>query len=135
MNRSSAVLLVGLLGLTLAALPGGGRRSPSASSNRISANDNRRPAGSLRDGRLELRLSVVNAQWFPESDSGPSVTMQAFAEDGRAPEIPGPMIRVPEGTQIHLTIRNSLPDSGVVIHGLHSRPAGSDDVVAIPAGQ
>jgi len=100
---------------------------------RASANDNRRPAGTLRDGKLDLKLEIVNAEWFPEAEGGPSLTMQAFAETGRAPEIPGPMIRVPEGTEIHVTLHNSL-DSEVVVHGLHTRPATTDDVVRIPAG-
>src|ERR1700686_4197430 len=100
---------------------------------RIVANDNRHPAGTLRGGRLELKLDMVNAQWFPEGDSGVSVTMQAFAEDGRAPTVPGPMIRVPEGTEIQITLHNSL-DAEVIVHGLHNRPARTDDVVTIPAG-
>ncbi|HEY3114663.1 MAG TPA: multicopper oxidase domain-containing protein [Gemmatimonadaceae bacterium] len=100
---------------------------------RATTNDNHRPAGTLRDGRLELKLEIVNAMWFPEAESGPSVTMQAFAEAGRAPEIPGPMIRVPEGTEISVTLHNSL-DVEMVVHGLHTRPASTDDVVTIPAG-
>jgi FtsP/CotA-like multicopper oxidase with cupredoxin domain len=100
---------------------------------RIAANDNRHSAGTLRDGRLELKLEIVNAQWFPEAESGPSVTMQAFAEEGHAAEIPGPMIRVPEGTEISVTIHNSL-DVEMVLHGLHTRPVTTDDAVRIPAG-
>ena len=87
----------------------------------------------MRDGRLELRLDIVNAQWFPEAEDGPSVTMQAFAEEGHAPEIPGPMLRVPEGTEISVTLHNSL-DVEVVVHGLHIRPATTDDAVKILAG-
>ncbi len=109
-------------------------RSKSSAPPRVTTNDNRRPAGTLRDGKLELKLEVVNAEWFPEAESGPSVVMQAFAEVGRAPEIPGPMIRVREGTEIRVTIHNSLPDSEIVVHGLHTRPATIDDVVTIPAG-
>jgi len=105
----------------------------SRASLRIAANDNRHSAGTLREGRLELKLEIVNAQWFPEAESGPSVTMQAFAEEGRAPEIPGPMIRLAEGTEITVTLHNSL-DVEMVVHGLHTRPATTDDVVKIPAG-
>jgi FtsP/CotA-like multicopper oxidase with cupredoxin domain len=99
----------------------------------VATNDNRRPAGTLRDGKLELKLEIVNAQWFPEAETGPSITIQAFREQGRAPEIPGPMIRVAEGTEIHVTLHNSL-DAEAVIHGLHTRPATTDDVVRVPAG-
>ena len=136
MNSLSLILLSGL-----AASIGLGHHHPGSRNPRgdppparIAANDNRHSAGTLRDGRLELRLDIVKAQWYPESDSGPSVTIQAFAENGRAPEIPGPMIRVPEGTEIHITLHNTLPDSEVVVHGLHTRPTMTDDGVRIPAG-
>jgi FtsP/CotA-like multicopper oxidase with cupredoxin domain len=105
-----------------------------ATAPRIAANDNRRPAGTLRDGRLDLKLDIVNGQWFPEAEDGPNVAIAAFAEQGRAPEIPGPMIRVPEGTEIHVTLHNSLPAQEVSVHGLHSRPTKADDVVRIPPG-
>jgi FtsP/CotA-like multicopper oxidase with cupredoxin domain len=136
MNTPSAVLLTSLFVSVSGSFPHAAYHPPAdaLAGARIAANDNRRPAGALRDGKLELRLDIVNAQWFPEEDSGPSVMMQAFAEEGRAPSIPGPMIRVSEGTEIHITLRNSLPDSEVVVHGLHTRPAMTDDVVKIPAG-
>jgi FtsP/CotA-like multicopper oxidase with cupredoxin domain len=135
MNTSSAIVLFGVVASLGATLPHSRAEQPEPSAPlRVAANDNRRPAGTLREGKLELKLDVVNAQWFPEAESGPSVMMQAFAEEGRAPEIPGPMIRVPEGTEIHITIHNSLPDSEVVVHGLHTRPAMADDIVKIPAG-
>jgi FtsP/CotA-like multicopper oxidase with cupredoxin domain len=108
--------------------------TPHRAPPRIDANENQRPAGTLRDGRLELKLDVVNAQWFPEANDGPSTTMQAFAEEGHAPEVPGPLIRVREGTRIHVTIHNSLADSEVVVHGLQQRPATLDDPIRIPAG-
>jgi FtsP/CotA-like multicopper oxidase with cupredoxin domain len=135
MKAPSAVLLLSVVtSLGPAAANLEPHRPPLHPTTRAAANDNRRTAGTLRDGRLELKLDVVNAQWFPEAETGPSVTMQAFAEQGSAPEIPGPMIRVPEGTEIHITIHNSLPDSEVVVHGLHTRPAPTDNVVRIPAG-
>ena len=135
MNTPSAVLLLSIvISLGAAAPHPRTDRSKAPAPARVSANDNRRPAGTLHDGKLDLKLEIVNAQWFPEAESGPSLLMQAFAETGRAPEIPGPMIRVQEGTEIHITLRNSLPDSEVIVHGLHARPATTDDVVRIPVG-
>ena len=135
MNTPSTVLVLGIIAsLAPTAAHHDPHRAPLSPTMRVTANDNRQAAGTLRDGRLELKLDVVNAQWFPEAETGPSVTMQAFAEQGSAPEIPGPMIRVPEGTEIHITIHNSLPDSEVVVHGLHTRPATNDDVMKIPVG-
>lgn len=135
MHNPSSVLLAAML------LPIAGRvdhksdNSDRAAPPRVITNDNRRPAGILRDGRLELRLDIVDGQWFPESENGPSVTMQAFAEHGRAPEIPGPLVRVPEGTEIHVVVHNVLSGSDAVIHGLHARPTASDDVLRVPAGE
>jgi manganese oxidase len=135
MNTPSAILLFSAVASLGVSVPfHEGDPAKPAAPQRIAANDNRRPAGSLRDGKLELKLDVVEAEWFPEADSGPSVKMQSFAEVGRAPEIPGPMIRVPEGTEIHITIHNSLPDSEVVVHGLYTRPAMPAGAVKIPAG-
>jgi FtsP/CotA-like multicopper oxidase with cupredoxin domain len=128
--QSRLAVIVGSLVLGTAAAP---LRPHHHSPLRIGANDNPRPAGTLRDGRLELKLEVVDAQWFPEAEDGPSVVMQAFAEDGRAPEIPGPMIRVPEGTVIRVAVHNTL-DAELIVHGLHARPAANDDVLRIPAG-
>ena len=94
-------------------------------------NDNRRPAGSLHDGKLELKLEIVNARWYPEAEDGANAVVPALAEVGHTPEIPGPMIRVPEGTAVHVTVHNTLPRAQVFLHGFHTRPAASDDVVKI----
>jgi len=133
MNPPSAVLLSSLLLSLGTVFPHPANRRDPKPLARATTNDNRRPAGTLRDGKLELNLDIVNAQWFPEDESGPSIAMQAFVEEGRAPEIPGPMIRVPEGTEIHATIRNSLAMEAV-IHGLVPHPSGADNPLKIPAG-
>src|SRR5438270_7344669 len=101
MNASTIVLLA-----TISASLGVGAPPRNATPTRvplqkIAANDNRRAAGTVKDGKLELKLDIVNARWFPESDSGPSVVMQAFAEVGRQPEVPGPVIHVRQGIEIH----------------------------------
>jgi len=66
------------------------------------ANDNREAAGVLKDGVLTLRLVAEEVRWRPEGQSAadPTRTIQAFAEEGKAPQIPGPLVRVPEGTEI-----------------------------------
>ena len=133
MHIRSGLLLTGIVASFGAAIP---RTSNDTSANspdapRAIANDNRRPAGTFRDGKLELRLEIVNARWFPEAEDGANTVLPALAEVGRAPEIPGPMIRVPEGTTVHITIHNSLARAQIFLHGLHTRPAVSDDVVKI----
>ena len=118
--------------LALAAFLAGAHAVPTAPEG-ISANDNRTPAGSLRNGVLDLTLEIRNGTWFPEADSGASVPIQAFAEPGHAPTTPGPLIRVPEGTEIRVTLRNTLGDSAVRVYGLHTRPSSEDTGLLVPA--
>jgi FtsP/CotA-like multicopper oxidase with cupredoxin domain len=101
----------------------------------ITANDNRLPVGRLHNGVLTIGLEARTGIWYPEERDGPGLQVQAFAEPGRSLEIPGPLIRVPEGTEIHATIRNSIPGSTLVIHGLHTRPGNPDDTVQVAPGE
>ncbi|MGD8279395.1 MAG: multicopper oxidase domain-containing protein [Gemmatimonadota bacterium] len=101
---------------------------------RVEANDNRAPAGTMHDDTLTLRLVVEDARWYPEAEDGPSADVAAFAEEGRAPMIPGPLIRVPTGAVIDVTIRNALKDSTLSIQGLVTRPAEFGDSVLIEPG-
>jgi FtsP/CotA-like multicopper oxidase with cupredoxin domain len=94
---------------------------PLASPAKIQANDNRASAGVLEGGVLTVRLEVRRGMWHPDGDENPGVEMLALAEEGRAPQLPGPLIRVPEGTEIHATIRNPLPSATLTIHGLYTR--------------
>jgi FtsP/CotA-like multicopper oxidase with cupredoxin domain len=102
----------------------------------INANDNRLPHGQLKDGLLTIELEARPGLWHPEDRDGPSLQVQAFAEGGHSPEIPGPMIRVPEGTEISVDIRNAIEGTTLVVHGLHTRPGGSsDDTVQLAPGE
>ena len=48
-------------------------------------NDNRVPAGELREGVLRLSLVARLAVWSPEGEGGPGVVVEALAEEGAAP--------------------------------------------------
>jgi len=87
-------------------------------------NDNRVPAGSLASGVLNVHLEARPAIWYPNEIGKTSLVVSAFAEEGRAPQIPGPLLRVPAGVEISATIRNSL-DHTIYVHGLASRPEAS----------
>ena len=89
----------------------------------ITANDNRVPAGRLHGDTLTIRLEVRMGVWRPEADEGPAIEVAAFGEAGRAPSVPGPLIRVRTGTTIVATVRNALSDSTISIHGLLAHPA------------
>jgi FtsP/CotA-like multicopper oxidase with cupredoxin domain len=100
----------------------------------IRANDNRIPAGKLENGVLTLHLELTSGDWYPEADGGPSMKVDALAEEGKAPQIPGPLLRVPEGTEIHASFHNLLPATAV-IYGMHQRPGDAKDVIQVPPGE
>src|SRR3954471_14029352 len=91
----------------------------------IAANDNRRPAGRLEHGVLTLALEVRAGTLRPEEDDGPGVHALAFAETGAPLQVPGPLIRVPQGTEVRVSLRNPL-DSSLTIHSFGPPPRASD---------
>lgn len=92
---------------------------------RVTPNDNRRPAGTLRRDTLRLSLVARAGEWHPDGDRAPGVSIPAFAEEGRAPSVPGPLVRVPVGTTVQLTVRNALGGDTLRLQGLHRRPITS----------
>lgn len=99
----------------------------------ILVNDNRKTAGEMRNGELYIQLETREGNWYPETHDGNPLYVYAFAEKGKPLQLPGPMIRVPEGTIINAEIHNTIPGSPLVLHGFYSRP-GSDSVM-IPYGE
>lgn len=100
----------------------------------IVANDNRTPAGNLKDGILNLRLELRPARWYAEAPDGVYEDVYAFAEQGHSPQSPGPLLRVPQGTRVHASIHNVLPLAAKV-YGLHSHPADRDEFIQVNAGE
>ena len=100
----------------------------------VKPNDNRQPAGRLRGNTLTLKLVVQPARWYPQASNGPYVDVETFAEEGKEPMIPGPLIRVPTGTIIEAAIRNAL-DSAITLDGFYTRPAESSDSVRLGPGE
>ena len=126
MRRSIACVAL----LTL--LSGG---APNTDLPPVIPNDNRTPAGRLSHDTLQLHLVVAMAAWRPEADTGPSIEVAAFSEEGKSPQVPGPLIRVPAGTTVSATIRNALADSTLRVYGLTTRPAVAHDSLIIPPGE
>lgn len=99
----------------------------------IAANDNRSPAGELRNGVLTISLELGEGQWHPESEDGAALTVYAIGETGRSLQNPGPLIRVPQSTEIHAIVHNALPVAATV-HGLHERPGNEKDAFVLQPG-
>src|SRR5258705_7165133 len=87
---------------------------PTANAPVARVNDNRRPAGALSGGILSLSLDIVEAAYQPEGEHDPVVRILAFAESGKAPTVPGPLLRAPIGTTVRLTVRNRSDSAGMV---------------------
>ncbi len=100
----------------------------------VQPNDNRAPAGQLHGDTLSLRLVVTMARWYPERAGGSFVDVPVFAEEGRAPAVPAPLIRVPPGTVLQVSVRNTLPDSTLQVVGLAGHPLGSLTPALVPPG-
>ncbi|MEO7986894.1 MAG: multicopper oxidase domain-containing protein [Gemmatimonadales bacterium] len=105
-----------------------------ASAERIVANDNRIPAGRLHNGVFTLRLELRTGMFRPHGNDGPGVEVLAFGEEGRPLTIPGPLVRMAEGTIVAATIRNRLADSTLVLHGFTTRPGPADDTIQVRPG-
>src|SRR5215472_4102070 len=106
----------------------------------ISANDNRVPAGRLEAGVLTLHLELRKGLWRPETpdgrDQGASVEtprtidVYAFAEEGHQLQMPGPLIRVSQGTELHVSVHNLLPVA-VTVYGLELHPGNGKKVLEL----
>ncbi len=90
----------------------------------IRFNDNLEAAGRLESGVLTRLLG-------PEE---PGAEVLGFAEQGETPQIPGPMIRAPLGTEIRVIVRNPL-ETPLVLHGLSARRVAAMDSVVVPGGE
>ena len=105
---------------------------PAAGAVVASVNQNLVPAGTRAGKTLTVALDVVEAGYQPEGEHDPVVRAFAFAEPGKTPSIPGPYLRAPVGTTVHLTLHNRT-DSALVIGGFRkSLPAYHDTLNLAP---
>ncbi|MFQ5689897.1 MAG: multicopper oxidase domain-containing protein [Gemmatimonadota bacterium] len=100
----------------------------------VVANDNLTPAGELRDGILTVRLEARKGIWHPQGEDGPALEIEAFGEEGGALQSPGPLIRVPVGTEVRVSLHNLL-DRPLLTRGLSDRDSSSRGPVEIHAGE
>jgi FtsP/CotA-like multicopper oxidase with cupredoxin domain len=102
-------------------------------------NANTKPAGFLAHGVLTLSLEARRTVWYPNGDSLPGREVLALGEASGPAVVPGPLVRVPAGTTVELTIRNTLARDTIVFH-LPREASGkpsptADDSIAIAPGE
>ncbi len=101
----------------------------------IAVNNNRVAAGQLTGHVLHLSLEARWGRWYPEGPKNVAVPIQAFAEAGKSPQIPGPLIRIPVGTVAIVRVRNAIAGTRLTMHGLMNRPAQVDRPFDLAFGQ
>jgi FtsP/CotA-like multicopper oxidase with cupredoxin domain len=95
--------------------------TPSTTARPIRINDNRQASGRHDGAELAIRLIAGTGLWRPNGADGPPLEVAAFGEEGGELSVPGPLIRVREGTTVLLTVRNAL-GSDLRVFGLCARP-------------
>lgn len=113
---------------------GGAVATAQSTAETVDGNDNRRPAGILADGALTVRIYAARGDWHPEREEGPALNVAAFGEEGGPLMTPGPLLRVSEGTDLIVRVRNTLAER-LSIHGFVTRPANDDTAFTVEAGQ
>jgi len=114
---------------TVVSAPRNDHAAKSPAIPRVIVNDNRQPAGKLRAGVLTLHIEARLADWHPDGEDAVGATVPAFAEEGGPARIPGPLIRVPAGTEVALSLHNALAQ-GLTVRGLDNRLVhGTDSLI------
>lgn len=100
---------------------------------RAAANDNRTRAGTSRDGVLQVNLVAREVAWSPDGPGGCALRVHAFGEEGKAVQIPGPLVRVRVGTEVHISVRNTL-NAPIWIRGFQDHVSGTMDSTEVAPG-
>ena len=114
--------------------PRGRLPRPVANAPIMQVNQNRHAAGTLSAGTLTLSLDIVESGFQADGEHDPVVRALAFAEPGKAPLVPGPLIRAPIGTNVRLTLHNRS-DSALMLGGFRRSIPADRDTVHLAAGE
>jgi len=106
---------------------------PVANATIAAVNNNRVAMGRLTGKTLTAALDIVESAYQPEGEHDPVVRIFAFTEPGKAPTVPGPLLRAPVGTTVRLTLHNRT-DSALFMSGLRRSLPAAQDTLQLPAG-
>src|SRR5262249_49077470 len=115
-----------VLVLFLGASTAGGTQPPAASV--VMSNNNTRASGTRTGNTVTVRLIAGRGLWRPEEAEGPALDVAAFGEENGPLLTPGPLMRVLEGTDLVVIVRNTLAEH-LDVHGLVTHPANDDTVL------
>jgi FtsP/CotA-like multicopper oxidase with cupredoxin domain len=119
--------------VAVCALTSTGRMAQAPAPPLAVVNDNTIPAGRMEAGVATIHLETAIVRWQPEEAEGPTRVVEVFGEEGKTPSVPGPLIRVAEGADLHVTVRNRLAVA-MRLHGMMSRPGDPATSVEIAPG-
>jgi len=103
----------------------------------VQPNPNIARAGMLHGDTLSVALVAEESEWRSDGETHPSMRIEAFAEPGKAPLIPGPLVRVAKGTVVRFSVRNTLTAPltffvPIAVRGGPDRMDAMDSVVIAP---
>jgi len=136
--RCIAIVCLGAIAAPVSAAPRDPRALASAASDSsatpIVANDNRRAAGTRSANTLTLDLRAGAGLWHPNGESADGRLVEAFGEVTGSLSVPAPLIRVTEGAEIAVSIRNDLAHP-LSVNGLCERGGAACAPIEIAAGE
>jgi len=138
-QECARLLIISAAGALMAVSPGNAGQAVArdGTPERIAINDNRIATGTQAGGTLTVRLETRQGEWHPDGDADLGINVLAFAIQGGPLQIPGPLIRVTEGTEVRAFVRNRLEKQPLVLHGMSPRTKGASnatDAITIAAG-
>ena len=138
MTTSGAVTMFGRSSLSALVLVGAALAlGKSGDLPAVQPNPNVERAGVLHNGILTVTLEAQQATWRINGPNRPAMSLAAFAEPGKRPVMPGPLLRVPAGTELRISVRNSLATPltffvPAAVHGGPQSMTAMDTVVIAP---
>ena len=103
----------------------------------VQPNPNIERAGVLRHGVLTVALEAKLATWRINGPNRPAMSLAAFAEPGKPPLMPGPLLRASAGTELRISVHNSLATPltffvPAAVHGGPQQMTAMDTIVIAP---